>query len=127
MKFTALLFAAAMLVSASATAQLSAPFKGRLSSYNYSGEEGYFLQFEGDAAKELYQSIVSNKGALDTLDDVQTVKGFEVKSRIIYSESTACTEKITDLSATAKPEIKYEYSCEINLNKKGTVKAPARG
>lgn len=127
MKFTTLLFAAAMVVTTSASAQLSAPVKGRLSSYNYAGVEGYYLQFEGEAAKELFQSIESNKGVLDTLDEVQMVKGLEVKMRIIYSESALCTLKVTDLTSTGKAEIKYDYSCEINLNKKGTVKTPARG
>ena len=89
--------------------------------------EGYYLQFEGEAAKELYQSIESNNGVLDKLEEVQTVKGLEVKTRIIYSESTLCTLKVTDLTSTGKAEIKYEYSCEINLTKKGTVKTPARG
>lgn len=119
-----------LLATAAASANLSAPVRGQLRSFNYvGGEQGYYLTINGDSAKELYNSIQNSGGTKDKMDYSSTNprNGVTTNSTTIYSTSMACTESVSNMAPAGKNEYKVEYSCELTINKRGTVKGPARG
>lgn len=109
-------------------AQLSTKLNGSLKSYEYNAEQsGFNLVVTGKAAEVLYKSIQAQGGIIDT--ELHTiVKGkLTTNMKVIISESMSCSEDVTDLKPIKKQGYKYEYSCELDISKKGVINVPARG